>query len=138
MDLLNWAARVKQVDEDAVARAQLGPDPQPPPRQHQQARVAQHHAFEQRLWALCQPFAHTLAFQRTLCERMERFLPEMFAFVAFAFVPAHNNLAERSVRPLVMARTISGGSRSPQGSVTRMGLARLFGNWMAQGLNSFH
>ncbi|GAC1385125.1 MAG: hypothetical protein NVSMB33_14020 [Ktedonobacteraceae bacterium] len=68
---------------------------------------------------------------------MERFLPEMFAFVAFAGVPAHNNLAERSVRPLVIARKISGGSRSSKGSETRMGLASLFGTWMAQGLNPF-
>src|SRR5947209_8269973 len=49
-----------------------------------------------------------------------------------------NNLAERSVRPLVIARKISGGTRSPKGSQTRMGLASLFGTWMAQGLNPFH
>ena len=49
-----------------------------------------------------------------------------------------DNLAERSVRPLVIARKISGGSRSPKGSDTRMGLASLFGTWMAQHLNPFH
>ncbi len=69
---------------------------------------------------------------------MERFLPEMFTFVAFPDVPAHNNLAERSVRPLLITRTISGGSRSPKGSGTRMGLASLFGTWMAQGLHPLH
>jgi transposase len=37
----------------------------------------------------------------------------------------------------VIARKISGGSRSPNGSTTRMGLASLFGTWMAQGLNPF-
>jgi hypothetical protein len=73
----------------------------------------------------------------TLCERVERFLPELFVFVAFPGVPSHNNLAERSVRPLVIARKISGGTRSPKGSSTRMGLASLFGTWMAQGLNPF-
>jgi len=136
--LLLWAKQVKAVYEDAVAWAEQGPDPQLSARQQQQARVAQQHAFEQRLWALCQPFAHTRAFQHTLCERMERFLPEMFQFVAFPGVPAHNNLAERSVRPLVITRKISGGSRSPRGSTARMGLASLFGTWMAQGLNPFH
>jgi transposase len=135
--LLLWAKQVKAIYEDAVHWAEQGPDPSLPPRQQQQARVVQQHAFEQRLWALCQPFAHTLAFQHTLCERIERFLPEMFPFVAFSGVPAHNNLAERSVRPLVIARTISGGSRSPKGSATRMGLARLFGTWMAQSLHPF-
>lgn len=135
--LLLWATQVKAVYEDAVAWAERGPDPDLSARRQHLARVAQHHAFEQRLWALCQPFAHTLAFQHTLCERMERFLPEMFQFVAFPGVPAHNNLAERSVRPLVITRKMSGGSRSPRGSTTRMGLASLFGTWMAQGLNPF-
>jgi transposase len=133
-----WARQVKALYEEAVAWAKLGPDPQLSARKHQQARVAQQHAFEQQLWALCQPFVHTQAFQHTLCERMERFLPEMFTFVAFPDVPTHNNLAERSVRPLVITRKISGGSRSPKGSATRMGLASLFGTWMAQGLNPFH
>jgi len=64
-------------------------------------------------------------------------LPELFVFVAIPGVPAHNNLAERSVRPLVIARKISGGSRSPRGSATHMGLASLFGTWIAQGLNPF-
>ena len=75
---------------------------------------------------------------QTLCKRIECFLPELFVFVAIPGVPAHNNLAERSVRPLVIARKISGGTRSPKGSQTRMGLASLFGTWMAQGLNPFH
>jgi transposase len=136
--LLTWATQVKAVYEEAVAWAELGPEPQLSPRLHHLTRVAQQHAYEQRLWTLCQPFAHTLAFQHTLCERMERFLPEMFVFVAVAGVPAHNNLAERSVRPLVITRKISGGSRSPKGSATRMGLASLFGTWAAQGLNPFH
>ena len=78
------------------------------------ARVAQQHAFEQQLWALCQPFVRTSAPQHTLCERVERFLPELFVFVAVPGVPAHNNLAERSVRPLVIARKISGGLAAPK------------------------
>jgi hypothetical protein len=68
---------------------------------------------------------------------VESFLPELFVFVAIPGVPAHNNLAERSVRPLVIARKISAGSRSPKGSQTRMGLASLFGTWISQGLNPF-
>jgi transposase len=137
-DLRSWGKEVKALYEQAVAWAGQPPDPKLSPRQQHQVRVAHQHAFEQRLWKLCQPYAHTAAPQHTLCERVERFLPELFVFVAIPGVPAHNNLAERSVRPLVVARKISGGTRSPKGSSTRMGLASLFGTWLAQGLHPFH
>ena len=135
--LLTWAQDVKALYDAAVAWAAQGPDPQLTPRKLQQARVAQQHAFEHQLWALCRPFVQQDVPHQTLCKRVESFLPELFVFVAIPGVPAHNNLAERSVRPLVIARKISGGSRSPKGSQTRMGLASLFGTWMSQGLNPF-
>jgi transposase len=135
--LLNWAKGVKAIYDEAVAWAEHGPDTHLTPREQSLARVEQQHAFEQQLWRLCQPSVRTEAPQHTLCERVERFLPELFVFVAVAGVPAHNNLAERSVRPLVIARKISGGTRSPQGSKTRTGLASLFQTWAAQKLNPF-
>ncbi len=135
---MSWAASVKAIYDAAVAWAEHGPDAHLSPRQQSLARVAQQHVFEQQLWQLCQPYVGTLTPQHTLCERVERFLPELFVFVAIPGVPAHNNLAERSIRPLVVARKISGGTRSPKGSETRMGLASLFGTWMAQHLNPFH
>jgi hypothetical protein len=52
-----------------------------------------------------------------------------------AVLAADNNLAERSLRPLVVVRKISGGSRSPQGSQTRMTLASVFATLKARGLN---
>ncbi len=120
-----------------------GPSPTPvlmpaclQPSKRRNARKQQH-AFEQELWQLCAPYAHTSSPLHTLCERIECFLPELFVFVALPGVPAHNNLAERSVRPLVIARKISGGSRSPKGSDTRMDLFSLFGTWAAQDLNPF-
>jgi transposase len=135
--VLTWAKEVKAVYDEAVAWAANGPDPTLSAcKQQQECRECQH-AFEQRLWALCQPFVAQPVPQQTLCKRVESFLPELFVFVAIPGVPAHNNLAERSVRPLVIARKISGGSRSPKGSQTRMGLASLFGTWIAQGLNPF-
>ncbi len=136
-DLWQWAKQVKTLYEQAVAWAEKGVDPALSLRRQQQLRAAHQHAFEQQLWAMCQPYVRTAALQHTLCERVERFLPELFVFVAVAGVPAHNNLAERSVRPLVVARKISGGTRSPKGSATRMGLASLFGTWTAQHLNPF-
>jgi len=135
--LFAWATSVKAIYEQAVTWAEQGPDAHLSPRQQQQVRVAQQHAFEQQLLAVCRPYVGTATPQHTLCERVERFLPELFVFVAVPGVPAHNNLAERSVRPLVVARKISGGTRSPKGSETRMGLASLFGTWMAQALNPF-
>jgi transposase len=136
--LLAWAQAIKAIYDEAVVWAEHGPDQHLTPRQQQGERVASQHAFEQRLWNLCQPCIGTSVPQHTLCKRVERFLPELFVFVAVPGVPAHNNLAERSVRPLVIARKISGGTRSPKGSQTRMGLASLFGTWSAQGLNPFH
>src|SRR3989440_4599040 len=135
--LFTWAASVKAIYEQAVAWAEHGPDPQLSPRQQQQTRVAQQHAFEQQLLEVCRPYVGTATPQHTLCERVQRFLPELFVFVAVPGVPAHNNLAERSIRPMVIARKISGGTRSPKGSEPRMGLASLFGTWMAQHLNPF-
>jgi transposase len=100
--------------------------------------VALQHAFEQELWHVCAPFVQTPIPMRTLCKRVEHFLPELFVFMASPGVPSDNNVAERSVRPLVIARKISGGSCSPKGSATRMGLASLFGTWITQGLHPFH
>ena len=130
-----WAQDVKAIYDRAVAYA--GPDPSLPAARQEAARRTQQHLFEQELWQVCAPYAHTSSPLHTLCERVERFLPELFVFVAVPGVPADNNLAERSVRPLVIARKISGGTRSPQGSDTRMGLFSLFGTWAAQGLNPF-
>lgn len=136
--LLAWAKGVKAIYDEAVAWAEHGPNTHLRLREQNLARVVQQHGFEQQLWQLCSPFVRTLAPQQTFCERVERFLPELFVFVAVPGVPAHNNLAERSVRPLVVARKISCGTRSPKDSQTRMGLASLFGTWMAGNLNPFH
>jgi len=136
-ELRTWTKQVKAIYEQAVTFAATRPDPGWSPRKQQQARVVQQREFEQHLWTICQPYGGTHAPQHTLCERVERFLPELFVFVALPGVPPHNHLAERSVRPLVIARKISGGTRSPRGSETRMALASLFGTWMAQGLNPF-
>lgn len=136
--LLSWATSVKAIYDEAIDWVEQGPDPHASPRTQKRVRVAQQHAFEQQLWQVCAPYVNTSTPMQTLCKRVETFLPELFVFVAIPGVPAHNHLAERSVRPLVVARKISGGTRSSKGSETRMGLASLFGTWMAQHLNPFH
>ncbi len=131
----HWFTQLKALYERACAYA--GPDLSLPPATQQVARRQYHHACEQELMQLCAPYVGTSAPMHTLCERVERFLPELFVFVARPDVPPDNNLAERSVRPLVIARKISGGSRSPKGSDTPMDFFSLFGTWAAQGLNPF-
>ena len=41
------------------------------------------------------------------------------------------------LRPLVISRKISGGTRSPDGTATKLALASLFGTWRAEGRNPF-
>jgi transposase len=74
---------------------------------------------------------------RRLCQRLTRYLPELLTCLIEAGVPPTNNAAERSLRPLVVSRKISGGTRSAQGSTTKMALASLFGTWRLQGINPF-
>jgi len=74
---------------------------------------------------------------RALAKRVLRHQDELFQFVLVAGLAANNNLAERSLRPLVVVRKISGGTRSPQGSQTRMTLASIFATLKARGLNPF-
>ena len=93
-------------------------------------------ALEQRLLALCRPYRDDpSAAQARLCRRMEKHIKELFVFVAEPGAPPDNAAAERSLRPVVISRKISGGTRSVQGTDTKMTLASVFGTWRAQALN---
>jgi transposase len=123
-----WAKAVHRVYEDAKAFRHDDP----------RARRRAQGRFERRLLRVCAPYADDAdAPQRALCARVRKHLPELFVFVALPEVPSDNNAAERSLRHLVTARKISGGTRSPQGSDSKMALATLFGTWAARGLNPF-
>jgi hypothetical protein len=71
-----------------------------------------------------------------LAGRIVQFEAELFTFVEHPEVPSQNNAAERAVRPRVIARKISGGSRSPTGSKTMAVLASLFETWRLRGENA--
>lgn len=101
------------------------------------ARRQAQQEFERRILALCQPFHDQEVPQRTLCRRIERFVRELFTFVVDPRVSPDNNAAERAIRPLAVARKISGGTRSARGSETKGILATLFGTWRLQGLSAF-
>jgi len=97
-------------------------------------RHKQRQCFEQLASALARPFAKAPdAPQRLLAQRIIKHRHELFVFLSDPAVPATNNLAERSLRPAVVARKISGGTRSAKGSDTKMGLMSLFGSWLVQG-----
>lgn len=91
---------------------------------------------EQRLRQRCRCYRQTPHHPaQSFASWMHRHLDELFTFVRVPGVAGTNNLAERAVRPQVIARNISGGSRSARGSTIRCDLATVFYTWMARGLN---
>ena len=124
--LAQWADAVHRIYRQATAFSHTS---------RKQRRAAQL-AWEKRLLALCRPcLDDPLAVQGRLCRRIDKHLKELFVFVAQPEVPPDNNAAERSLRPLVISRKISGGTRSNQGTDAKMTLTSLFGTWRAQGQN---
>ena len=123
-----WAAGMHAIYTEAVAWvATAGAGP---PTERERARVR----FEAALLALCRAQPAN-APHVALCQRVERYHPELFTFVADPVAPPTNNAAERALRPLVIARKISGGTRSAQGSRTRMLLQSLIATWELRGVD---
>ena len=124
--LAQWADAVHQLYRQAKAFTHPAA---------QQRRAAQL-ALERRLMAICRPFLDDpSSAPARLCRRIQNHIKELFVCGAHPEVPPDNNAAERSLRPLVVSRKISGGTRSTQGTETKMTLASIFGTWRAQGLN---
>jgi transposase len=131
-DVIQWAQQVRQVYDDAKLwlndhpAATVGQRRQKYDELYQRAwRLGRQHAFEG---------GHPCC---ALAKRLLRHQEELFLFVLVPDLPADNNLAERSIRPVVIMRKISGGSRSDAGSKTRLTLASLLGTWQARQLNPF-
>ena len=129
--LARWAGAVHELYLEAKAYAKENRDA---PKTE---RVSARWAFEARLLAVATPYLKADVPQRVLCQRIDRFLAELFTFVELPAVPSDNNAAERAIRPQVVARKISGGTRSPKGSATKTTLATIFATWQLQGLNPF-
>jgi hypothetical protein len=124
--VVGWADGMHAIYQRAISH--VAPDPA--------ARRQVRQAYETALGTLCAPYVGVAdAPQRGLCERISKHLAELFVFVEDPAVPSTNNAAERSLRHLVTARKISGGTRSPAGTATKMTLATLFGTWRLQGLD---
>lgn len=94
--------------------------------------------LEARLLAVCRPYlSDDAAPQAVPRRRIERHLEELFVLAGEPGVPPDNNAAERSLRPLVTARKVSGGTRSRAGTETKMALAPAFGTRAARGLDPY-
>ncbi|MBI3069778.1 MAG: IS66 family transposase [Candidatus Levybacteria bacterium] len=128
-----WVKKVKQIYEEA--KAYSGPDPNLPIGLQTEARLQKQKEFEQRLRILCIPYVKKDAPMSTLSARAITFLPELFVFIRFPNVKSDNNQAERIIRHTVVARKISGGTKTPKGSETKAILTSLFDTWQLQNLN---
>jgi transposase len=123
-----WSARVKQLWRDACDFESDDP------RARTKARIQ----FQYKLAALAQPYrskGDDQAPQRILAERMYRYANELFTFVEYPYVPPDNNAAERAIRPIVIYRKVTGGSRSHPGVDVTAILASFIGTWNARGIS---
>ena len=126
-EAIAWAEAVKAVYEEAKAQSARAPVLELNRLQRRRLRER----LEARLEVLAGPVARTPdAPHGVLAQRIMKHLGELF--VEHPEVPADNNLAERSLRPAVTARKISGGTRSHKGSQTKMALLSHFGTWTLQ------
>ncbi|MGN6675825.1 MAG: IS66 family transposase [Thermomicrobiales bacterium] len=129
--LADWTHALKALYHNALSVAQ---DDQLSLRQ----RAAAASDAERRMRTLAGCYRHTPDHAaQALATWLHRHLDELFTFVRVPGVAGTNNLAERTVRPQVTARKISGGTRSPQGSAVRCDLATVFSTFKARGLNPF-
>jgi hypothetical protein len=97
--------------------------------------------YERALLHLCPDTRTADRPEATLAARVRHYINELFTFVRDPAAPHTNDAAERSLRPLVIARKISGGTRSAAGSNTRMTLASLAATAKLQGIDpaaAFH
>lgn len=126
--LIRWSARVKQLWRDACDFKSDNP------RIRTKARIR----FQKKMVALAQPYCRKgddEPPQRVLAQRMCRFANELFTFVEYPCVPSNNNAAERAIRPIVIYRKVTGGSRSNVGVDITAKLMSLVATWKVRGLN---
>lgn len=91
--------------------------------------------YEAKLSALARQHQGATRPQNALASRIVRRITGLFMFVEYPETPSENNLAERSIRPLVVLRKMSGGTRSEKGSHTVAVLMSIFGTWKVRGLD---
>lgn len=128
--VIDWAQKVRKLYDTAQEWLQDHPAATVEQRTHQYDQLVTETDVLGLQYALT--YDHPCC---ALAKRLLRHRDELFLFILIPGLPAHNNLAERSIRPVVVIRKISGGSRSPEGSHTRLLLASVFATWIARQLN---
>jgi hypothetical protein len=138
-EVLGWITQLRKLYDTAqdALRGQAGLSP-PTREQREALYVRSVEATQELANRYAQAKEHRDQPCHTLAKRLLLHLDSLFQFVLQPGLSADNNLAERSVRPVVVMRKISGGSQSARGSRTRMTLASLFGTWRAKGLDPFN
>jgi transposase len=134
VEVLQWAAAVRELYTSAGVWLTAHPAPTP------SERLAEYMRLHTRACSLGEQYAAAIWQAHpcnALAKRVLRHQDELFQFVLVPGLSADNNLAERSIRPLVVMRKISGGSRSKEGAKTRLTLASLLQTWAARNLNPF-
>lgn len=131
-EVVSWVAAVRKLYDEAHIWLQAHPTPTLAERATEYTHLFTH------VCSLGAQYARTYDHPCcTLAKRLLRHQDELFQFVLVPGLSADNNLAERSIRPLVIIRKISGGTRSDEGTKTRLTLASLFHTWAARDLNPF-
>jgi hypothetical protein len=131
-EIVTWAENVRQLYEDGLAWLEKNP------KATAEERQVEYDDLFKRAGDLGLKYA--MSYDHPCCalaKRIMRHQDELFQFVLVPGLSADNNLTERSLRPLVILRKMSGGSRSEEGSKTRLTLATLFSTWLARDLNPF-
>jgi len=129
--VVTWVGAVRTLSDAARSFLQ---DAEPT----QEEREAQSVTLVEQVHALGVQYAQAQGHPcQALAKRILRHEAELFQFVLVEGLSADNNLAERSIRPMVVVRKISGGTQSAEGTKTRMALASLFETWQTRGLNPF-
>jgi len=126
-----WVARVRALYDHA--RARVARPRFRALREDLRAQVRQ--TLEAAVLRLATPHRDaSLPEWRNLARFLVAHVTELFVFVQFPDVPSHNNPAEQALRPLVIARKISGGTRSAEGTARRLTLCSLLQTAHVRGL----
>jgi transposase len=131
-EVQRWAKELHTLYEQARKKAKEGASL---PQWRRARRAA---ACQQKALLLAAPHRERDGPLRLLAKRVCDFVMELFTFVEHPEVDSDNNAAERALRPMVIARKISGGTRSEEGSQTKAALMSLFGTWLVRGQDPFH
>jgi len=121
-----WAGKVKDLYRAAKKASRRKADGS--------TRVLLREALQEKLLLITEPYLKDKdAPQHKPAKLICQYLSELFTFVEYPNVESGNNAAERAIRPAVISRKISGGTRSAKGSQTKARLMSVFATWAIQG-----